>query len=81
MTLDDFHELMRFHVMMSDYDLSGYTYAAVDEDKHLFIYKAKPELNEGTDWLTDEDELSDYMCICKLHDFPKESIENWIIEL
>lgn len=42
MTDDDYKELMLFHIMLSDEDISDYNYAAVDNDGGLFVYGLRP---------------------------------------
>lgn len=42
MTEDDYKELMKFHIMLSDYDLSDQRYAAVDPDGGLYTYQKRP---------------------------------------
>lgn len=61
MTDDEYRELMRFHIMLSDdgVDISNYKYAAVDSDGLLCLYATKPfpskTFNQG-EW----DSLDDY---------------------
>lgn len=42
MNLDDYKELMKFHIMFCDIDLSDFNYAAVDRDGKLHAYLYKP---------------------------------------
>jgi len=47
MTLDDYKELMKFHLLLSDEDISNMNYAAVDRDGLLCVYGSEPS-NENT---------------------------------
>lgn len=42
MTEDDYKELMRFHLLLADADISKMRYAAVDRDGGLHAYAYKP---------------------------------------
>jgi len=42
MTLDDYKELMKFHLLLSDKDLSVFTHFAVDSDGSMWGYSDEP---------------------------------------
>lgn len=42
MDIEDYKELMRFHILMCSYDLSEYIYAAVDQSGELAVFTNKP---------------------------------------
>jgi len=42
MTIDDYKELMKFHLLLADEDLNDFTHAAVDSDGSLWVYDGAP---------------------------------------
>lgn len=49
MTLEDYKDLMKFHLFMADFDISEFKYAAVDKDGDLCVFYDRPILaiNDG----------------------------------
>jgi len=44
MNIEEYKELMKFHILLSEFDLSEYNYAAVDGDGDLYVFCACPVL-------------------------------------
>jgi len=61
MTLDDYKELMKFHLLLTNEDLSGMNYAAVDSDGSLWVYKniPAPTIDDADLWELDGYKMND----------------------
>ena len=75
MNINDYKELMLFHLM--DVNTTRYKYAAVDADGELCAYIIKPIL-EMYYWINMEDE-ADFESICMMT--PPEDFKMTLIEL
>ena len=42
MTIDEYKELMKFHLLLTNEDLTVYKYAAVSENGELYVYIKAP---------------------------------------
>jgi len=49
MTLDEYKELIKFHILTSDINLSIYNYAAVDANGKLHSYECEPMVETKKD--------------------------------
>jgi len=79
--LEQYRELIRFHVLTSNEDLTGMTHAAVDEDGGIFVYNKKPltndevgKLSNNDFWVCDESDttvIAKYVSVGKM-EIPEE---------
>lgn len=46
MILDNYKELILFHLMFTDEDIHDYSYAAVDGNGDLMVYMREPQISE-----------------------------------
>lgn len=83
MTIDEYKELMKFNILLSDIDLEGYKYAAVDDDGEVWVYTHMPRIGASkVEWELTDTEVSkgaDYEAVCVM-----ESYDDWqdtLIEL
>lgn len=84
MTIDDYKELMRFYVLMSDKNLSDYKYAATDLSGHMFGYTDSPVAIKEQ-WVVNVDHessiiTSGFILISRLPE-PPEDFTQALIEL
>lgn len=50
MSIDDYKELMRFHILLCDEDISEHHYAAVDKNGSIWVYAGIPMCDEDSFW-------------------------------
>lgn len=47
MTSEDYKMLMRFHLLTTDININGCTYAVVDADGRLYAYAEEPDIGSS----------------------------------
>lgn len=66
MMLEDYRELMRFHILFTKHNIGRFTHAAVDYNGKLFVYDDEPYIEYDDDeWLAENYQLITTLEKCK----------------
>lgn len=74
MSTDEYKELMKFHILLTDINIEGANYAAVDTDGEMNVFEHKPETHKAISgvnnyyWVNSKSGIRSYIGIIEMPD-------------